>query len=140
MEARLRLSKTGDSPGVDATGYRNIIGSLRYLINTRLNLAYSVVYVSRFLEDPREEDMAAMKKILRYVAGTRNWGLFYTSGQQGQPCLVGFSDSDMSGDPNDRKSTSGMIFFLSESPDTWQSSKQKDVALSCEAEYIAAYH
>lgn len=45
----------------------------------------------------------------------------------------------MAGDPNDRKSTSGMIFFLSESPVTWQSSKQKVVALSsCEAEYIAA--
>jgi hypothetical protein len=55
------------------------------------------------------------------------------------PCLVGFSDSDMAGDPVDMKSTSGMIYFLSNNPITWQSSKQKVVALSsCEAEYIAA--
>jgi hypothetical protein len=55
------------------------------------------------------------------------------------PCLVGFSDSNMAGDPVDMKSTSGMIYFLSNNPITWQSSKQKVVALSsCEAEYIAA--
>ena len=53
--------------------------------------------------------------------------------------LIGYSDADMAGDVNDRKSTSGMIFFLGGSPVSWQSQKQKVVALSsCEAEYIAA--
>jgi hypothetical protein len=52
---------------------------------------------------------------------------------------VWFSDSDMADDPVDRKSTSGMIYFLSSNLITWQSSKQMVVALSsCEAEYIAA--
>lgn len=52
---------------------------------------------------------------------------------------MGFSDSDMAGDIDDRKSTSGVIYFLSDNPITWQSSKQKVVALSsCEAEYTAA--
>jgi hypothetical protein len=53
--------------------------------------------------------------------------------------LVGFSDSDHAGDIDDRRSTTGVLYYLGSSPVTWQSSKQKVVALSsCEAEYIAA--
>jgi hypothetical protein len=53
--------------------------------------------------------------------------------------MIGYSDSDMSGDVDDRKSTLGVLFLLGRNPVTWQSQKQKVVALSsCEAEYIAA--
>jgi hypothetical protein len=92
------------------------------------------------MEKLREEHMNAMKRILRYVAGTKHWGVTFSTGSKWErSCLVGFSDSDMAGDPVDRKSTSGMIYFLSNNPITWQSSKQKVVALSsCDAEYIAA--
>jgi hypothetical protein len=140
MEARLHLSKEGPTPRVDDISYRSLIGSLRYLVNTRPDLAYSVDYVSRFMEKPREEHMNAMKRILRYVTGTVHWGVTFIVGDEGtHPILVGFSNSDMADDPVDRKSTSGMIYFLSNNPITWQSSKQKVVALSsCEAEYIAS--
>jgi hypothetical protein len=74
MELRLQLSKTGDTPAVDSTNYHNIIGSLCYLVNTRPDLAYLVGYVSRFMEAPREKHLAAVKRILRYLAGTRGWG------------------------------------------------------------------
>jgi hypothetical protein len=140
IEARLHLRKEGATPRVDDTNYHSLIGSLRYLVNTRPDLAYSVSYASRFMEKLREEHMNAIKRILRYVAGTKHWGVTFSDGSKGQqPCLVGFSDSDMVGNPVDRKSTSGMIYFLSNNPITWQSSKQKVVTLSsCEAEYIAA--
>jgi hypothetical protein len=139
MEARLHLSKFGDTPRVDATQYRSLMGSLRYLVNTRPDLAYVVGYVSRYMEEPREEHLTAVKRILRYIAGTMNWGVTYTPGEGGEPCLMGFSGSDMAGDQDDRKSTSGMVYFLSNNLVTWQSSKQKIVALStCEAEYVAA--
>jgi hypothetical protein len=53
--------------------------------------------------------------------------------------LTGYSDSNMAGDVDDRKSTSGVLFMMGSSPVTWQSAKQKIVALSsCEAEYVAA--
>ncbi|CAA7399994.1 unnamed protein product [Spirodela intermedia] len=118
---------------------RSIVGSLRYLVNTRPDLAFAVGYVSRFLEEPRKDHLAAVKQILRYVAGTKSWGLRYERKKEKQVQLTGFSDSDFAGDVDARKSTTGVIFFLANSPITWQSMKQKVVAQSsCEAEYIAA--
>jgi hypothetical protein len=75
MEARLKLSKQSTQPLVDATAYRSIVGNLRYLVNTRPDLAFVVGYVSHFPEEPREDHHAAVKKILHYVTGTCNWGL-----------------------------------------------------------------
>ena len=141
MEMKLKLLKDGSTPSVDATEYRSLIGSLRYLCNSRPDLAYPVGYLSRFMEAPRQEHLTAVKRVLRYVAGTLSWGLHYHPGKKdgGKPVLVGYSDSDLAGDVNDRKSTSGLIFFLAGGPVAWQSAKQKVVALSsCEAEYIAA--
>jgi hypothetical protein len=77
MQAKLKLSRKDDSPCVDATKYRSLVGKLRYLVNTRPDLAFSVGYVSRFMEEPHMEHFAAVKQILRYIAGTRSWGLFY---------------------------------------------------------------
>jgi hypothetical protein len=141
IEVKLKLLKEGTTPSVDATEYRNIIGSLRYLCNSRPDLAFAVGYLSRFMEAPRQEHMAAVKRVLRYVAGTMHWGVHYHPGRnkEAAPTLLGYSDSDLAGDINDRKSTSGLMFFLAEGPVAWQSAKQKVVALSsCEAEYIAA--
>ena len=136
MEPRLKLSKQSTSPAVDATEYRSLIGSLRYLMNTRPDMAFAVGYLSRFMEDPRQEHMAAMKHLLRYVAGTIDYGLAYTSNAELN--FDGYSDSDMAGDVDDRKSTSGILYFLDGNPVAWQSQKQRVVALSsCEAEYIA---
>ncbi|CAA6674892.1 unnamed protein product [Spirodela intermedia] len=71
MATRLKLSKMSTEPLVDATAYRSIVGSLRYLVNTRLDLTFAVGYVSRFLEEPRKDHLAVVKQILRYVAGTK---------------------------------------------------------------------
>ena len=66
------------------------------------------------MEASREEHLVAVKRILRYVAGTRGWGVRYCAGRGKEKLkLVGYSDSDMAGDVDDRKSTSGMIYFLS---------------------------
>jgi hypothetical protein len=71
------------------------------------------------------------------IAGTRSYGCVYRRGE-GAPELIGFSDADHVGDCDDRKSTSGVFFFLGQNLVSWQSQKQRVVALSsCEAEYIA---
>jgi hypothetical protein len=134
----LKLSRTGNRKLVDATHYRSIMGVLRYLVHTRPDISYTVGYVSRFMKAPTSEHLTAVKHLLRYVAGTLSLGIVYMRGQ-GKPELLGFSDADLAGDVDDRKSMTGMIFFLWCSPVSWQSQKQCVVATSsCESEYIAA--
>jgi hypothetical protein len=112
MEERPRLSHDSTTKEVDATLYRRIVGSLRYLIHTPPDLTYAVGYVSRFLERPTEEHLQAMKKILRYITGTLQYGLWYGR-QMGTIRLVGYCDSDLAGDTDTRKSTTCALFFLS---------------------------
>jgi hypothetical protein len=138
MDPRTKLSKESSNPLVDSTQYRSIVGSLRYLIHTRPDIAHSVGIVSRFMEKPTTEHLAAVKQVLRYVKGTLDHGCIYKKGEEGLK-LHGYSDSDNAGDIDDRKSTTGMVFYLGCNPISWCSQKQKGVALSsCEAEYIAA--
>jgi hypothetical protein len=137
MENRLKLTKNSGEV-IDATRYRSMIGSLRYLVNTRPDLAYAVGVLSRFMEAPGKQHWAAMKQVLRYVQGTQGFGCTYREGSK-NAALTGFSDSDDAGDLDDRKSTTGLVFFFGSSVVTWASQKQRIVAMSsCEAEYIAA--
>jgi hypothetical protein len=114
MEERLRLSHDSTVEEVDATLYRRIIWSLRYLIHTRSDLTYAVGYVSWFLERPTEENLQAVKKILRYIAGMLQYGLRYGR-RTGTTRLVGYCDSDLAGDIDPRKSITGALFFLGKS-------------------------
>ncbi|KAG6490408.1 hypothetical protein ZIOFF_051704 [Zingiber officinale] len=106
-----QLHKDLEGTSVDATDYRRIIGCLRYLLHTRSDLSYSVGMASRYMERPTIMHHKAVKQIL----------------------------SDLAGDLDGRKSTSGMTFYFNESLVFWNSQKQKTVALSsCEAEFMAA--
>jgi hypothetical protein len=114
------------------------MGSLRYLTHTRPDLAFSVGYVSRFMQRPTTEHQQAVKRIIRYVTGTLDHDLYYPR-CPGEAHLVGYSDNDHAGDIDTSKSTSGVLFFFVKCLVSWQSVKQQVVALSsCEAEYTAA--
>lgn len=74
---------------------------------------------------------------MRYINGTVDFGLFYSSSKEIE--IVGYSDSDWGGDSDERKSTSGYSFMLGKTVCSWPSKKQSIIALSmCEAEYVAA--
>jgi hypothetical protein len=139
MEERPKLSRNNTTEKVNTTLYRSIISGLRYLTHTRPDIAFAVEYMSRFMEDPPEEHWTAVKRLLRYVKGTADQGIvFPRSGDKEASRLVIFSDADMAGDI-DGRSTSGVLVFLGPTPISWQSLKQKIVALStCEPEYVAA--
>jgi hypothetical protein len=68
------------------------------------------------MEEPHEEHLAVVKHILRFIAGSNNLGVFYSRKTEGEDELVSFSDSDLAGDLDDRKITSGIIFFLGRTP------------------------
>ena len=77
------------------------------------------------------------KRILRYISGTRDYGILYSKSDDF--ILVGYTDSDFAGSIDDRKSTSGYIFHLGSGAISWDSQKQPIVTLSTtEAEYVAA--
>ena len=137
MEYRLKLNREGEGEEVDSTYYRKLIGCLRYLTLTRPDLIFSVSYLSRFMSKPHSNHMSAAKRVLRYVKGTTDYGLMYKSHKDSR--IIGFCDSDYAGDQDDRKSTSGYIFFIGLNPISLNCSKQKVVPLSsCEAEYISS--
>ena len=89
MEARLKLSKKMEDEVVNPTTYRSIIGSLRYIVNNRPDIAYSVGVVNRYMEAPSKEDWAAVKHILRYLKGTIGYGYRYERGTKLKPILLG---------------------------------------------------
>ncbi|KAK9078427.1 hypothetical protein SSX86_002484 [Deinandra increscens subsp. villosa] len=137
MEHRLVLTSESGSKFVEATKYRQLIGSLRYLVHTRPDLCLSVGIVSRFMQAPRDAHLAAVKQILRYVKGTIHYGIEYGAG--GDDKLIGYCDSTYASDPEDGKGTNGALFYLSDKVITWSTEKQQTVALSsCESEYMAA--
>jgi hypothetical protein len=86
------------------------VGSLRYLAHTRPDLAFSVGYVSRFIQRPITEHQQTVKRIIRYVAGTLDHMLYYPR-CPGEAHLVGYNDSDHAGDIDTSKSTSVVLFF-----------------------------
>jgi hypothetical protein len=87
--------------------------------------------------EPRDEHWIAAKHVLRYICGTLNYGLRYTSSSDIQ--LHGFTNLDWAGSAKDKRSTSGMCFSLGSAMISWSSRKQKSIALNtAEVEYIAA--
>jgi hypothetical protein len=81
-------------------------------------LTYSIVYVSRFLQRPTTEHEWAVKRIVRYVTGTLDHGLYYPRCHR-ETHLVGYIDSDHAGDINTSKITSEILFFLGKCPISW---------------------
>ena len=89
------------------------------------------------MEKPKDAHWQAAKRILRYVKGTKRFGILYTASE----CLdlVGYTDSDWARSVDDRKSTSSYFFHMGSGAISWASKKQPIVALStAEAEYVAA--
>ena len=138
MEPKIHLHKDEKGHPVDASEYRRVIGCLRYLLHTLPDLSFAVGMASRFMERPTVMHHKAVKQTLRYLKGTMHYGLVYGRGG-GAKVITGFTDSDMAGDMDDRKSTSGMAFYVNECLVAWNSQKQKTFTLSsCEAEFMAA--
>ncbi len=73
----LKLSKNDTSSEVNQTLYRSMIGKLQYLVHSRPKIALAVGIVARFFANPRENHLIAMKRIMRYLKGIENFGLYY---------------------------------------------------------------
>ena len=109
---------------VDITKYREVIGSLIYLMTcTRPDISYSVGLLSRFMQEPKEWHWRFFKRLLRYIKTTRDYSLTYSKSNKENKKLIGYTDSDFAGNLEDRKSTSGYLFKYGECLISWKSSK-----------------
>ena len=122
---------------IDETLYQAAVGSLNYAaIATRPDLSVAVGKLSQFMKNPGKEHWTGVKRVFRYIQGTLNHGLKFNHSDSFK--LYGYSDADLAGCVDTRKSTSGHVFRIGDSTISWRSKKQPIVALSStEAEYVA---
>ncbi|XP_058775381.1 secreted RxLR effector protein 161-like [Vicia villosa] len=123
-----KLHKDEWGISVDQSLYRSMIGSLLYLTTSTPDIAFAVGVCARYQAEPKASHLNQVKRILKYVNGTSNYGLLYTNGSD--PVLTGYCDVDWVGSADDRKSTSGGCFFLGNNLISWFSKKQNCVSLS----------
>ncbi|KAL0323576.1 UNVERIFIED_CONTAM: Retrovirus-related Pol polyprotein from transposon RE2 [Sesamum angustifolium] len=117
-------------------GFRRSLSELTLYIKSQ-DIMFATSLLSRFMQSPSQVHYAAAKRILRYLRGTKHFGIWYKSTNDAK--LVGYTDSDWAGSVDDMKSTSGYTFSLGSGIFSWASKKQATVAQSsAEAEYIAA--
>ena len=92
METKLKLLVDTSSKLIDATLYRQIIGSFMYLMNTMPDICFVVNTLIQFLVDPRRVHLVVAKHVMRYLKGTLDCGLSYDGDHDFR--LSGYTDSD----------------------------------------------
>jgi hypothetical protein len=117
--------------------FHEAIGSLLYYAtHTRPDILFTVEILGRAMAAPSAQDVVAVKRLMRYLSWTRDYGLVL--GGTGESTLIAYSDADWDGDV-DRKSTTGALHYFGEYLVHWTSKKQGFIALStAEAECVAA--
>ena len=130
-------SKHAEQQSMLSYPYRQLIGSLLYLLGTRPEIYFVIISLSRFVTNPGYVHWLAALRVLYYVCNTALFGLIIKVGQSFK--LSVYVDSDHAGNVDDRKSISGYIIYLGSTPIVWRSKQQKGkpAESSCEAEYIA---
>lgn len=115
--------------------YRSLAGALQYLTFTQPDICYAVQQICLFMHDPREVHFAALKRIIRYLKGTFDYGLHLSSSPL---TLSAYSDANWAGCPDSRRSISGYCVFLGSNLVSWSSKRQGTTSRSsAEAEYRA---
>ncbi|CAM8940369.1 unnamed protein product [Rhodiola kirilowii] len=128
------LPNTGEA--VSQLEYSQVIGFLMYaMTSTRPDIAYAVGKLSRYTSNPSNLHWEAIRRVLKYLKGTMNYGLVYA----GFPSvLVGYIDASWITNLEDHSSTSGWVFLLGGGAISWASKKQTCITSSTmESEFIA---
>lgn len=137
MEPKLKFERQ-EGEQLTKHPYKELVGCLSYLmLSTRPDISAAVNTFSRYQASPTDEHWNHLKRILRYLKGTREVGLVYRRHEDAEP-LIGYADADWGNDGEDRRSISGFTFQIYGATVSWTTRKQNTVALSStEAEYVS---
>jgi hypothetical protein len=142
MDPGTRLKPREEGDNVDVKfDYPAFVGKVLYFsLCSRPDISYAVRELSRAMSNYGSPHVAAAKHLLRYLQGSQSHVIILGHRDNPFPMFPAMSDSDL-GMGDNRKSVSGFIVFLGDSPISWSSKPQAVVALSsCEAEYISVTH
>ncbi|KAH9096322.1 hypothetical protein Ae201684P_009554 [Aphanomyces euteiches] len=133
-----KMTEPGEPAKMTQSTMREIVGSLQWLAGcARPDISFATSLLSRFLNAPNEHHENIIKRILRYLSGTKHFGLEIKPTPSKEMNVS--TDADWAGDKSNRKSTTGFIVEVCGAIVHWFSKQQPTVALSTmEAEYIAA--
>lgn len=109
------MTKDQGVPLKDPSMFKSIVGSLQYLTFTRPDIAYVVNTVCQFMINPTDIHYATVKRILRYLQGSLQKGLFFSSfgALNNAVCVKAYSDANWAGEVIQRRSTTGFVVYLS---------------------------
>lgn len=146
MDTKVKLEPNPEgNKGNKSNSYASLIGALQYLATaTRPDIAFAVHRLAAYTSNPTMAHYTAVKRILRYLSGTRDYGITYHADAQWNEVapddlntFYGYADAAFANN-DDHRSTSGYVFLANGGAITWGSRKQTTIALSStEAEYVA---
>ncbi|XP_071717953.1 uncharacterized mitochondrial protein AtMg00810-like [Rutidosis leptorrhynchoides] len=134
VDTSAKLSASSRPPVDDPTKYRSLAGALQYLTFTRPDISYAVQQVCLHMHDPREPHLHALRRILRYLQGTLDYGLHLYKSRARR--LISYTDADWAGCPDTRRSTSGYCVYFGDNLISWSSKRPPTISRSsAETEY-----
>lgn len=137
MNTSLKLDMDEGGVAVNSTQYVNLISPLVYLKANRCDITFVVGVCVRFQSNPKRRHMEASKRILRYLKGTTNVGIWYSKDDNFE--LIRHSDANFRGCKINRKSTNWTCQFLGSKLVFWFSKEQTSTTTSTtNAEYVVA--
>ncbi|XP_016902732.2 uncharacterized mitochondrial protein AtMg00810-like [Cucumis melo] len=110
MNLNEKLQQNDGAEMVDKHQFKSFVGGLIYLTHTRHDISYSIGVISRFMQCPSRDHFDAAKQVMRYIAGTIEYGIWYSKVSDFKLC--GFTESDWASSLDDRRSVSANVFTL----------------------------
>ena len=136
MSPNVKLTVDLLGKSVNPSLYRSMIGSLFYFTASRSDISYSVEVCARYQANPKESHMTTLKRIIKYVKTTTDFGVWYS--KDTNDVLAGYFDINWARNADDGKSTLVGCFYVGNNLVSWMSKKKNFISLStAEAEYIA---
>ncbi|GKA20528.1 zinc finger, CCHC-type containing protein [Tanacetum coccineum] len=149
----IEVTQTGGEITIKQTGYINKIlketsmmesndtkipmdPGTKHYNHTRPDLSYSVGLLSRFMQDPKDHHLKAVKQVIRYIKGTKEHGIIYK--KEGGCRITGYSDSSYGINTDQGKGTTGIVFYFGESPITCELTGWEEKRITLKVDNISA--